>query len=271
MRSLPAWCCIGTESGVHHSDGGLKVFILQIRKELPQLSYKEHTFIYNCSAGQGYYISIVAALFKYTADNIELPVKIQALCHFLRPLNERLHNTRHTVNSCFSQYFRVNRDFSPSKEIQTFFLYNNFKNIFRLISFQLILGKKEHSHSVIPLSAESDAKRLTDLAEESVGNLQKNSHAVSGLSFRILSCSVFQVFHNPEGACNSTVAFHTFNIYNCTDPAVIMFKTLTVQSLPAVNFFPHNPCPFFCIFVFYDYTQFFSICKQEIFYNCLII
>ena len=149
-------------------------------------------------------------------------------------------------------------DFAPSQEIQAFLFYDNFKNILGLISFQLILGKKEHSHSVISLSTQSDSERLTDFAEKAMRDLQQNSHPVSGLPFGVLSGSVFQVLHNPEGACNRTVAFYAFDIYNGADPAVIMFKTITVQSLPAVNFFPHNPCPFFYIFCFLRLYMIFS-------------
>ena len=43
----------------------LIVIILQITEKLPELSYKEHSFIYDRTAGQGYHISIIAALFKY--------------------------------------------------------------------------------------------------------------------------------------------------------------------------------------------------------------
>ena len=248
---------------MNHCNSRLIVIILQITEKLPELSYKEHSFIYDRTAGQGYHISIIAALFKYTADNIQSPVKVQAFFHFLRPLNKCLHNARHTVYRSFSQYFRMNRHFTPAQEIQSFFFYNYFKNIFRLISLQLILGKKEHSHTIISFAPQSNAERLTDFAEESVRNLQKNTDAVSGFSFRILSCSVFQVLYNPEGARNSIVTFYAFNIYNCTDSAVIMFKAFPVQSLPAVNFFPHNPCPFFFILSFSTIHDFFSFVNRK--------
>src|SRR5699024_11175639 len=107
----------------------LIVLILKITEKLTKLSYKEHSFINNCTAGQGYHISIIAALLKYAADNIQSAVKIQTFFHFLRPLNERLHNARHAVYSSFSQYFRMNRHFTPAQEIQSFFFYNYFKNI----------------------------------------------------------------------------------------------------------------------------------------------
>ena len=123
------------------------------------------------------------------------------------------------------------RNFSPAEEIQAFFLYNNFKDIFSLIAFQLILRQEEHPDTVISLAFQVNPQRLTDFLKELMGYLQKNTDTVSGLSFCVLSCSVFQVLYDLKRSGNCAVALHALNIYDRTDTAVIVFKTLTVKSL----------------------------------------
>ena len=125
----------------------------------------------------------------------------------------------------------MNRHFSPSEEIESFFFHNNFKDILCLIAFQLILREKEHPHAIIPLSADLNGKRFTDLSEKTVGYLKKDAHTVPGLSFCILSCPVLQVFYDLQRSRHCPMAPPAFNIYDGADPAVVMFKTFPVQSL----------------------------------------
>ena len=231
MRSLPARSCVRTETGMYHCDSGLIILILQIPEELAELSYKEHSFVNDRTAGKRYYICIITALLKHTSDHIEAAVKVDSLFNLLRALDKRLHDARHTVNSGLSEYFRMYRHFSPAEEIQSFFLNNDFKDILRLIAFQLILRQKKHPDSVIPLAFQVNAQRLTDFLKELVGYLQKNTDTISGLSFCVLSCSVFQVLYDLKRSGNCAVALHTLNIYDRTDTAVVVFKPLAVKPL----------------------------------------
>ena len=159
------------------------------------------------------------------------------------------------------------RNFSPAEEIQAFFLYNNFKDIFSLIAFQLILRQEEHPDTVISLAFQVNPQRLTDFLKELMGYLQKNTYTVSGLSFCVLSCSVLQVLYDLKRSGNCTVALHAFDIYDRTDTAVIVFKTLTVKSLRDITlrgfmlrcfhllsfilkgfiYSSHDRCPLLCI------------------------
>ena len=135
MRSLPARCSIRTESGMYHCNCRNKFFVLQIFKEKSQLSYKEHSFVNDCSAGKRNNISVITALFKNSSDYIQSTIKINSSLVFCRTFNKCLHNTWHAVYCCLSKNVRMNRNFSPAQELQSFFFYNNLENLFRLIAF----------------------------------------------------------------------------------------------------------------------------------------
>ena len=153
---------------MYHCDGRLIILILQISKELAELPHKEHSFVDDRTAGKRNYICIVAALFKYTPYNIEPAVKIYSFPDLLRTFYKRLHDTWHTINSRFSEHFRMYRHLSPPEEIQSFFFNNDFKYIFSLIAFQLILRQEKHTNSVIPFAFQVNAQRLTDFLKEFV-------------------------------------------------------------------------------------------------------
>ena len=104
-------------------------------------------------------------------------------------------------------------------------------------------------------------------------NLCQNTHAISCLSFCIFSGSVLKLFYNTQGSCHCTMCLFAFDIDNCTNTTVIMFKTFTIQTLLwDFIFFPHSRCPFFCIFkTFLKYNSFSLSCKQEFSVNYLII
>ena len=45
MSSHPAWIGVGTETGMYRCQSGFIILILQIREELAELFYQEHTFV----------------------------------------------------------------------------------------------------------------------------------------------------------------------------------------------------------------------------------
>ena len=63
---------------------------------------------------------------------------------------------------------------------------------------------------------------------------------------RIFSGTMIQILYNPQCVGNCIMGFFAFDIDNCTDTAVIMFKFLTVKSLPFLYHFFHFPHPFYC-------------------------
>ena len=114
MSSLPAWVCVGTESGMDSSDSRFIVFVLKICEEGTELSYQEHTFIYNGTAGHGYHVSIVVALLENSPGNIQLPVKVQSLFYIFRFFNKSLHDMRHTLFCLMSQNIRIYRNLTEA-------------------------------------------------------------------------------------------------------------------------------------------------------------
>ena len=63
-----------------------------------------------------------------------------------------------------------------------------------------------------------------------MGNLKQDANTVASLSLCILSCPVFQVFHDFQGIFHGLMAFYAFTVHNGSDTAVVMFKLLPVQS-----------------------------------------
>ena len=71
-----------------------------------------------------------------------------------------------------------------------------------------------------------------------MGNLQKDPNTVTSLSLCILSCTMLQMFYDPEGIRNSFMCFFAFNVYNCTDTAVVMLKFPAIQPLVLLSLLP---------------------------------
>ena len=55
-----------------------------------------------------------------------------------------------------------------------------------------------------------------------MGDLQHDAHAVPGLSFRILPCTVLQVLYDMKRALHGQVALFSILIHHRADPAVVM-------------------------------------------------
>ena len=162
MRPLPTRRCVRTEPGVDHGDRGFIVLILKIPEKLAELSDEEHSLIHDRAARERDHIRVITALLEHTPHHIQPAVKGNPLLDPLRTRDESLHDIRHTVHSRLAQHLRMDRDLSPAEEIQSFLLYDHLKDILRLVPLQLILREKEHPHTVVPLSAETDPQRFTD-------------------------------------------------------------------------------------------------------------
>ena len=127
MRPLPAGVGIGAESGMHHGNRRFIIRASQVVKKGTELSHQKHSFVYDGSAGHGNHIGILVALFEFPAGNVQLPVKINALFHIFRLLDECLHNVRAYI----PLPWRPARLVSPEPSLQP----RNFKPAFaRMIS-----------------------------------------------------------------------------------------------------------------------------------------
>ena len=244
MCSFPAWICIRTESGMNHRNGRFIIRALQICKKCSQLTYQEHTFIYNRTAAHRYDIGVVIALFKFTTGNIEHTVKRKSFFYFIWFFDKCLHDIRHTFSCFMSEHLRYYRNRSPSKKFQSFFFHNDLEHFFCLCAFDLMLWKKELCNTIFSLSADIKAFLFTGFFEKSVRNLQKDTYTISCLSFCILAGTMFQMLYDSECICNCIMSLFTFYIYNRTDTTVIMLKFLSIKSLIFSHYFLHIDCSF---------------------------
>jgi len=61
-----------------------------------------------------------------------------------------------------------------------------------------------------------------------MGDLQEDTYTVSGFSFCIFSCTMFQIFYDFQSILYSSVAFDTFAVDDRSDTTVIMLKLLSI-------------------------------------------
>ena len=74
--------------------------------------------------------------------------------------------------------------------------------------------------------------------------LKHNSYAVSGFAFGGLSGAVLQLFYDFKGVVNDLVRLPSFDAYDSSDTAVVVFKLCFVKSLVIFHiFFTHNMQP----------------------------
>ena len=227
-----------------HCNGRFIILILKIRKESPKLPHQKHSFIHNGPAAHGHHIGIIIALFKFPTGNIKPPVKTDSGFHILGFPYKCLHDTGHTFSCLTSQNLRKYRNRPPAQKLQIFLFKNNLKHFFRLCTADLMLRKKQLGNSIFPFSANIKSLFFAYFFKKFMGNLQKDPYSVTSLAFCILSCTMFQMLYNPQGIGNCFMCFFAFNIYYCTDTAVIMFKLPAIKPLLFfLSHFFHNPHP----------------------------
>ena len=229
MRPLPAGIGVGGETGVHNSDGGRIVRALQIREKGSQLAHQEHALIHNGPAGQGHHVGIVAGLLKHPPCNIQLSVKIDALGRGGRLFHKALHDIGHAFHRTLSQHRGHAGNLTPAEEGESLLFHDDLEHLLRLIPLQFILGEEEHADAVFPLSAKLNSQRLCHLPEKVMGDLRQDTHAVAGLSFRILSCAVLQIFHDLQRIFHGGTGFYSLDVHTRADTAVVMLKPLLMQ------------------------------------------
>ena len=216
---------------MHDGDGGIVVLILQIREKRPQLPHQKHPLINDGPAGHGNHVGIVVALLENPAHDVELPVERLPFFHPFRLLHESLPDGGHTFPGLMPQHGRVGRHFPPAQKFHPFLFHDDLEHLFGLAAQQFVGREEEHPHPVFPLPAGLDAGQGADLLKEAVGNLGQDSHAVPGLSFRILSRTVLQMLHDPERIRHDPMALFAADIDHRSDPAVIVFEFRPVKAL----------------------------------------
>ena len=168
MRPLPTRVGVRRESRVHRRYGGFIILILQIVEERSQLVYEEHSLVNYGPARKRHDICAVVALLEHAPCYIKLPVEIYTLVYILRSFYKRLLYARHTGARRISENIRIYRHIPPSQEFHSLLLDDHLKHFHRLISKQLLLRKKYHSDSVIPLLAQKNTEGFNRFRKELV-------------------------------------------------------------------------------------------------------
>ena len=127
-----------------------------------------------------------------------------------------------------SEDIRIDRYFTIAEKFQTFFLHDDLEHFLRLVAFQFILREEELSNTIFSLFSDCDPQLVTFLFEELVGDLQEDTYTVSGLSFCIFTCTMFQIFYDFQSIFHCSVAFDTFAVDDRSDTTVIMLKLLSI-------------------------------------------
>ena len=61
-----------------------------------------------------------------------------------------------------------------------------------------------------------------------MGYLEQNTYTITGLAFRILTCTVFKILNNLQGILNNLMCLNTLDIDNRTYTTVIVLKIRAV-------------------------------------------
>ena len=232
----PAGAGVGGKTTVHHADGALVVFVLQIGIKAAQLAYQKHSFIYNGAAGKAAHIGGVVALLKHAAHHIQLAVKRKAAVGSFGALDKALPDIRHTVQRLLAQNFGVRGHLAPAQKLHPLLAADDLEHFHGMGAPGLLLLKKEHTHSVVTLFRQADADLRRSLYKKLMADLQKNAHAVAGFSLGILTGTVLKMLHNVQGIGDGLVRFPALYIHDRANAAVVMLKLRLVQPRGGFSF-----------------------------------
>ena len=234
---LPGGVGIGGKPGVDQGNGRLVILVLKVRVKPPELMDQEHALIDDGTAGQRADIGAVPTrLLKDPPGHVELPVKLQALRHALRPLHEALLNAWHFIQRLRAQDAGFDRDRPPAQKLHALLLHDDFKHLLGLAALQAVLWEEKHADPVIPLFSKGKIPFLHSLREKPVRNLEQDTYAVAGLAFGVLSGPVLQLFHDLQGVVHGLMALAALDVHHGSDAAGVMFKGRIVQAPLSIAF-----------------------------------
>ena len=216
---------------MNHGDGRCIIRIHQVREKCTQLSYQEHTLIYDGPAGHGGHIGLHITLLELTADHIESPVIIQICRKILSSSQEGLQDHGHAVTGLASQNLRGDGNLTPCQYRRTFLCRDGLEHFPCLADLQITLGKEEHTHAVLPFSRQGHALLCQLLYEKLMRDLGQDAHTVTGLSFCILSCPVLQTLYDLQCVIHQSMALFSLYMNDGSDTAVIMLKGRIIKTI----------------------------------------
>ena len=123
----------------------------------------------------------------------------------------------------------MDRHVPPAQEVHALLVNDNLQHLLRLGPFELVLGEEEHAHAVVPLLPQGEALLLRPAAEQPVGNLEQDAHAVAGLSGGVLAGPVLQLFYDFQGVVHSAIGSAPLDVHHRADAAGVVLKLGTIQ------------------------------------------
>ena len=112
----------------------------------------------------------------------------------------------------------------PAEKLHTLLAGDDLQPLLGLVAGKRGLGQEEHAHGVIPGAAQGNAHVSGDFFKKLVGNLQKDAHAVAGLSSGVLAGAVLQLFHDLQRVVHGLVGGDAVNGYHGADAAGVVLQ-----------------------------------------------
>ena len=228
MGALPAGGGVGGEAGVNHGDGRGIALVLQVRIEFAKLIHQEHALVDDGAAGEGADVGVVVALLEHAAGDVEPAVEVDAAGDRLRARHEALADVGHAVAGALAEDVRVRGHVAPAEEVQPFLFGDDLERLFGAADQQRVLRKEEHAHAVISRIQTLNAGN--DLAEQLVGDLGEDAHAVAGIARGVLACAVSQPLDDLQRVVHRHVRTDALYADDRADAACIVLKTGIVKS-----------------------------------------
>ena len=161
-------------------------------------------------------------MFKLTAKDVELFVKLYTSGNVRRSLYKTLHDIRHAVSCNISKDLRINRRLPPTKELKAILFSYHFEHTHSEGSLKIILWEKEHTNAVVSGMTDINTKLLGFLFEKTMGNLCKNTYAVTDLAACILTCPMLKLLYYGKSIIQNFVVSMTVNIDDSADTTCVM-------------------------------------------------
>ena len=236
VRLAPAGIGVGGKARVHQRRGGGIVGLLKIGIERAQLRHQHHALVDDCARGQRADIRLGRGLLKAAAQHIQPAVERRAALSVLRACHKALHDRGHALPRAAPEQFGTDRHIAPGDEGEAFRAAGGFERGFL---GGCVGGEEEHGRAVIALIAQINPLRCRPAAEQGMGNLRHNAHAVAGRALRVAARAVRQPLHDGQCAVNRAMIAFSIQIDDRADAAGLVLHALVIQRIEL----PHARSP----------------------------
>ena len=236
VRLAPAGIGVCGKARVNQRRGGGIVVLLKIGIERAQLRHQHHALVDDRARGQRAGVRIGRGLFKAAAQHIQFPVERRAAPGLLRTRHKALNDCGHTLPRAAPEQPGTERHIAPGDEAKLFCAAGGFE---RGLFGGRAGGEEEHGDAVIALFAQLYSLRRRPAAEQGMGNLGHNAHAVAGRALRVAARAVRQPFHDGQRLIDRAVIASAVQIDDRADAAGVVLHALVIQRIEL----PHARSP----------------------------